>query len=117
MQWGVHQSAAKVEFLGGSTARCVDHRGVKKKKEYLVRWEGYDSEEDSWIKQKNVTQSAITDSMIPSIPQEQRHTTLAVSQHTHEDHTKLSFNSEDYDHPLKIIQFNSNRLFFFSKAI
>ena len=51
----------KVLQLGGSTARCVDHRGVKKKKEYLVRWKGYDSEEDSWIKEKNVTQSAITE--------------------------------------------------------
>ena len=26
-----------------------------------MRWKGYDSEEDSWIKEKDVTQSAITE--------------------------------------------------------
>ena len=39
--------------------KILDHRGMKNKKEYLVRWKGYDSEEDSWIKEKDVTQSAI----------------------------------------------------------
>jgi hypothetical protein len=38
--------------------KILDHRGTKNK-EFLVRWKGYDSEEDSWITEKDVTQSAI----------------------------------------------------------
>ena len=38
--------------------RILDHRGTKSK-EFLVRWKGYDSEDDSWIKEKDVTQLMI----------------------------------------------------------
>jgi hypothetical protein len=41
--------------------KILDHRGAKSNKEFLVRWKGYDSDEDSWIKEKDVTQSAITE--------------------------------------------------------
>ncbi len=40
--------------------KILDHRGTKSK-EFLVRWKGYDPEDDSWIKEKDVTQSAITE--------------------------------------------------------
>jgi hypothetical protein len=41
--------------------KIPDRRGVKNNKEYLVTWKTYDSEEDSWIKEKDVTQSTITE--------------------------------------------------------
>jgi len=40
--------------------KILDHRGTKSK-EFLVRWKGYDSEDDSWIKEKDVTQSGLTE--------------------------------------------------------
>ena len=40
--------------------KILDHRGTKSK-EFLVRWKGYDPEDDSWIKEKDVTQSALAE--------------------------------------------------------
>jgi hypothetical protein len=40
--------------------KILDHRGTKNK-EFLVRWKGYDSDEVSWRKEKDVTQSVITE--------------------------------------------------------
>jgi hypothetical protein len=56
-----NQSKSKLKKGYYEVEKILDQRGVKKKKEHLVRWKGYDSEEDSWIKEKDVTQSAITE--------------------------------------------------------
>ncbi len=40
--------------------KILGHRGTINK-EFLVRWKGYDSDEDSWKKEQDVTQSAITE--------------------------------------------------------
>jgi hypothetical protein len=56
-----NQSKSKLKKGYYEVEKILDQRGVKNKKEHLVRWKGYDSEEDSWIKEKDVTQSVITE--------------------------------------------------------
>jgi hypothetical protein len=75
---------------------------VKNKKEYLVRWKGYDSEEDSWIKEKDVTQSAITEYRQFLKNKDTPHSQL------HNTHIRTIpndlINGDNYDDPLKFIQ-------------
>jgi hypothetical protein len=40
--------------------KILGHRGTINK-EFLVRWKDYDSDEDSWKKDQDVTQSVITE--------------------------------------------------------
>ncbi len=81
--------------------KILDHRGTKNK-EFLVRWKGYDSEEDSWIKEKDLTQSAITEYRQylknKDSPHSQLHTT-----HIRTIPNDL-INGDKGDDPLKIIK-------------
>jgi hypothetical protein len=54
------QSKPKLKKGYYEVEKILDSRGTKSK-EFLVRWKGYDSEDDSWIKEKDVTQSALTE--------------------------------------------------------
>ena len=82
--------------------KILDHRGVKNNKGYLVRWKVYDSEEDSWIKEKDVTQSAITEYRQFLNNKDTSHSQL------HNTHIRTIpndlINGDNYDDPLKIIQ-------------
>ena len=54
------QSKPKLKKGYYEVEKILDHRRTKYK-EFLVRWKGYDSEDNSWIKEKDVTQSALTE--------------------------------------------------------
>jgi len=82
--------------------KILDHRGAKSNKEFLVRWKGYDSDEDSWIKEKDVTQSAITEYRQFLKNKDSPHSQL------HNTHIRTIpndlINGDKTDDPLKIIQ-------------
>ena len=87
--------------------KILDHRGAKNNKEFLVRWKGYVSDEDSWIKEKDVTQSAITEYRQYLKNKDSPHSQL------HNTHIRTIpndlINGDKYDDPLKIIQVPKQR--------
>ena len=101
------QSKPKLKKGYYEVEKILDHRGMKNKKEYLVRWKGYDSEEDSWIKEKDVTQSAIAEYRQYLKNKDTPHSQL------HNTHIRTIpndlINGDNYDDPLKIIQVPKQR--------
>ena len=80
------QSKPKLKKGYYDVEKILDHRGTKNNKEFLVRWKGYDPDEDSWIKEKDVTQSAITEYRQYLKNKDSPHSQL--HKHTHKDNTK-----------------------------
>ncbi len=86
--------------------KILDHRGTKSK-EFLVRWKGYDPEDDSWIKEKDVTQSALAEYRQFLKNKDSPHSQL------HNTHIRTIpndlINGDKSDDPLKIIQVPKQR--------
>jgi hypothetical protein len=86
--------------------KILDHRGTKSK-EFLVRWKGYDPEDDSWIKEKDVTQSALAEYRQFLKNKDSSHSQL------HNTHIRTIpndlINGDKSDDPLKIIQVPKQR--------
>ena len=86
--------------------KILDHRGTKSK-EFLVRWKGYDPEDDSWIKEKDVTQSALAEYRQFLKNKDSPHSQL------HNTHIRTIpndlINGDKSDDPLKIIQVQKQR--------
>jgi hypothetical protein len=101
------QSKPKLKRGYYEVEKILDHRGVKNTKEYLVRWKGYVSEEDSWIKEKDVTQSVTTEYRQYLKNEDTPHSQL------HNAHSRTIpndlINGDNYDDPLKIIQVPKQR--------
>jgi hypothetical protein len=87
--------------------KILDHGGTKNNKESLVRWKGDDSDVDSWIKEKDLTQSAITEYRQNLMNKDSTHSQL------HDTHIRTIpndlINGDKYDDPLKIIQVPKQR--------
>lgn len=51
---GAIENKAGVDGNLYSVEQILDHKCVRKTRKFLVRWEGYDSSEDSWVKESDL---------------------------------------------------------------